>query len=142
MNKNILTVILVGIMAGGGGFWAGVKYQQKKQTAFTGQFRNRQGIGTGLPGGAGNRTALRPVNGEIIAVDDKGLTVKLADGSSKIIILSDTTSFVKSGEGAKTDLEVGGKVAIFGTENPDGSVTAQNVQLNPIFRVPTGEPAQ
>src|SRR3989338_3564472 len=51
-------------MAGGGGFWAGVKYQQKKQTAFTGQFRNRQGIGTGLPAQAGNRTGLHPVKGQ------------------------------------------------------------------------------
>jgi len=37
----------------------------------------------------------------------------------------------------KTELKVGKKVSVFGSENTDGSVTAQNVQLNPIQRITT-----
>lgn len=80
-----------------------------------------------------------------ISSDDKSITVKLQDGSSKIVLLTDTTSISKSTEGSKSDLKTGEKVAVFGTENSDGSVTAQNVQLNPILRgfmggTPSGSP--
>lgn len=76
----------------------------------------------------------RPVNGEIIEVNDKDITVKLSDNSSKIVHLSDSTILNKSSEGVKSDLKVGEKIAAFGTENSDGSVTAQNIQINPVFR--------
>jgi hypothetical protein len=74
------------------------------------------------------------VNGEIIAADEKSITVKLQDGSSKIVLLSDKTEINKTASTTKEDLKVGEKVAAFGTENSDGSVTAQSVQLNPRFR--------
>jgi hypothetical protein len=67
-------------------------------------------------------------------MDDKSITVKLQDGSTKIVILSDTTSFSTSSTGSKSDLKTGDTVAAFGTPNSDGSVTAQNVQINPMFR--------
>jgi len=62
------------------------------------------------------------------------ITVKLEDGSSKIILLSEKTSINKASEGSITDLTAGEKVAVFGTTNADGSVTAQNIQINPVAR--------
>jgi len=62
------------------------------------------------------------------------ITVKLPDGSSKIILLSEKTSINKASEGSVADLVVGEKVAVFGTTNTDGSVTAQNIQINPVAR--------
>ena len=59
------------------------------------------------------------------------MTVKLQDGGSKIVILTDSTAINKSAEGSREDLKIGGKVGVFGTENSDGSVTAQNIQLDP-----------
>ena len=81
------------------------------------------------------------VTGEVSSSDDKSITVKMADGSSKIILLSTTTSIIKSSEASKTDLTVGAKVGVFGQANPDGSVTAQNIQLNPISRMLTATPS-
>lgn len=102
-----------------------------------GQFQPRD---TGSPVG---RQGFRPVNGEIISADDKSITVKLPDNSSKIVLLTDTTIINKSAEGAKEDLKTGEKVALFGTENSDGTVTAQNIQLNPAFRnTGTGMPGK
>lgn len=72
-----------------------------------------------------------PTAGEIIGADEKSITVKLQDGSSKIVLLSEKTQINKAEKATKEDLKKGEKVAVFGTENPDGSVTAQNIQLNP-----------
>lgn len=128
----ILIAILV-VIVGGGAFFAGMKYQQSKQPAFLRQLGGVQGQRTGT---GGNRMGFRPVNGEIISSDDKSITVKLQDGSSKIVLLSDKTQINKAAEATKEDLKTGEKVAVFGTENSDGTVTAQNIQLNPEFREP------
>ena len=68
-----------------------------------------------------------------MSMDGNSITVKLQDGQSKIIILSDTTEINQASKAAKTDLSAGKQVAVFGTENSDGSVTAQNIQLNPML---------
>ncbi|KKT45818.1 MAG: hypothetical protein UW37_C0040G0007 [Candidatus Gottesmanbacteria bacterium GW2011_GWA2_44_17] len=149
MKNNILIIIVVvALVVGAGGFFAGMKYQESKSP--TGRFgspRGEAGNFQGVRNGNFEQRAqgLRPVNGEIISSDDKSITVKLQDGSSKIVLLNDTTTFSKSAEGSKSDLKTGEKVAVFGTENSDGSVTAQSVQLNPQIRVfngstPSGSP--
>ena len=76
----------------------------------------------------------RPVVGEIISLDDKSITVKLQDGSSKIILLPESVTVSKTDSGSKADLKNGINVGIIGTENQDGSITAQNVQINPAFQ--------
>ena len=94
----------------------------------------------GMQGGeSGRRMNFRPINGEIISSDDKSITVKLSDGSSKIVVLGTSTVINKADQATKDDLKVGEKAAVFGTENSDGSITAQNIQLNPTFRgIPQG----
>lgn len=77
------------------------------------------------------RLGVRPVSGEIINSDDQSITVKTNDGSSKLIFLSDNTEINEATKAAVSDLEIGKQVAVFGTENPDGSITGQNIQLNP-----------
>jgi hypothetical protein len=64
----------------------------------------------------------------------------MEDGSSKIVLISDTTSINKSDSGSKSDLTTGTKVAVFGADN-NGTVTAQNIQINPTqMRFNTGSP--
>ncbi|HBC72979.1 MAG: hypothetical protein UX91_C0006G0172 [Candidatus Amesbacteria bacterium GW2011_GWB1_47_19] len=135
MNKQtvILLIIAAVAIAGGGGFFAGMKYQtSKRTTGFNRPDGNLQF--RGVPSGNGNRMGFRPVAGEIINRDDKSFTVKLNDGGSKIVILSDKTEINKAASGTPEELKVGEKVSVFGTENSDGSVTAQNIQLNPVLR--------
>ncbi len=127
-------VALLLVIIGGGSFFAGTKYQQSQTAKAFGQRLGGQGGGR-QPGqfAGGARGGLRPVNGEIISQDDKSITVKLTDGSSKIVLLSDKTTINKAAEAKKEDLKTGEKVAVFGQENADGSVTAQSVQINPAF---------
>lgn len=136
-NQWIITVVLV-VVVGSGGFFAGMKYQQNKQPTFTRQLGNGQMVRSGNNQAQTNGTSqimgFRPVNGEIIALDDKSITVKLQDGSSKIVVLSEKTSINQASEATKEELKTGEQVAVFGMENADGSVTAQTIQLNPQFR--------
>lgn len=132
MNKSTIITILVVIIVGAGAFFAGTKYQQSKQPSFR-QFSGGQGQRMGV-GNQGNRLGFRPVAGEIISADDKSITVKLQDGSSKIILFSEKTDINKAAEANRDELKVGEKVSVFGQENSDGSVTAQSIQLNPIIR--------
>lgn len=139
-NNYLVTGILVIVFAGTG-FYGGMQYQKSQRGNFSGQLgtgvmRNGR-TGTGTP-----RGGFRPVAGEIISADDKSITVKLQDDSSKIVLINTKTIINKAQTVDKSELKVGEKVSVFGSENTDGSVNAQNVQLNPIERMggvrPTG----
>ena len=121
---GIILIIVIGI----GCFYAGMKYQQtQRRGQFLGQFNGQPGRNGQFPSQFGQ--GARAVRGEIIASDDKSITVKLSDGSSKIVLLSDSASINKAAQGSKEDLKTGEQVIIFGKENSDGSVTAQSIQL-------------
>jgi len=132
-NNSLVITIVIAVLVGALGFFGGMKYQQRRVVAFRGQVMGNFASGTRQNQGRGGMFD-RPVSGEIIAFDDKSITVKLTDGSSKIVILSDKTTVNKDSEGSKGDLKEGVKVAAFGTENSDGSVTATNIQINPVAR--------
>lgn len=133
-NKKLVIAILILLSGFGGGFFGGMKYRDsqisKQRASFAGGNFQRNGIGAT---GAGARMggAARAVNGGILSIDDKGITVKLTDGSSKIVLFSDTTQINQAAAATKTDLKVGTMVAVFGQTNSDGSVTAESIQINP-----------
>jgi hypothetical protein len=127
MKNSIVIIGIVAIAFAAGGFFGGMKYQQTK----TPQFNRGQFVNGSQNGQARNRTGGGMVNGTILSVDTTSMTVKLQDNSSKIVILSGTTTYAKSTQGAQTDLVVGERVSAFGTTNADGSVTAQSIQINP-----------
>ena len=141
MKNSVLITIIVAIVVGGTAFFGGMKYQQSKAVGNgfgRGQFGQFQRTNGGQRiGGAGGG---RPVTGEIVSEDTDSVTVKLQDGSSKIVNIAKSTTFSKTDTAAKSDLKVGEQIAAFGTDNSDGSVTAQNVQLNPMFRIGQGSP--
>lgn len=133
-NNNQLIIIIVAVVVGGLGFFGGMKYQETKGRGANGvrQFQGANGRG-GQNGGERFGGGARPVNGEILNADASSITVKLTDGSSKIVLLNDKTSINKASEGTKDELKTGVKVAAFGTENADGSITATNIQINPML---------
>ena len=59
------------------------------------------------------------------------ITVKLSNGSTEIVVLSASTAFMQSTKAALSDVKTGDTVNVVGTANSDGSVTAQQVQINP-----------
>ncbi len=147
MKNNLLITVVLAVLVGAGAFFAGMQYQKSQVTGFAqgGQFRSGM-TGQGQLGQSsqGRRVfqnnGSRPVNGEIISADSKSVTVKLTDGSTKIIILSSTTAINKASQVNPSDLKTGERIVVFGTENSDGSVTAQNISIgNTLF---SGGPAR
>jgi type II secretory pathway pseudopilin PulG len=130
MKNNWVVTIIVIVIVAGIAFFGGMQYQKSQVSNFAqgqGAFRQRMmGQGQGQ-----EQTAFRPVRGDILSVDNNTLTVKLSDGSSKIVILSGSTTYMKEASATKDDLKTGNTVMITGASNSDGSVTAQNVQINP-----------
>lgn len=139
MNKQIIIVGLVTlVIVGVGAFYGGMTYA-KSQTPARGQFANGQFMGNGqLPGGSirggnGGFTA-----GEVISKDETSITIKMQDGSTKIVLIGSSVQVMKSATGSIDDLTVGTQVTITGSANSDGSVTAQSVQIRPAGSMPFG----
>ncbi|MFA6526208.1 MAG: hypothetical protein WCT26_02215 [Candidatus Buchananbacteria bacterium] len=142
LKEKIVAVIVVGILAilvvGAGSFYAGTKYALAKRGGgmMGGNFQPGQG-GMNPIGTAKNRQAAGAsfVNGDIIAKDDKSVTIKMRDGGSKIVFFSSTCEVGKFVSGAITDLSVGNSVMINGKTNTDGSVTATSIQIRPAGEI-------
>jgi len=133
MKKTIVLCVLLVLIAGAGSFFGGMKYTQAKNSATrTQQAAARQGgfNGMGRRNGANGQNGAF-INGEILSKDDKSVTIKLQDGGSKIVLLSGSTTIGKTTDGTVNDLEVGKNVMVNGTNNSDGSVTAQSIQIRP-----------
>ncbi len=131
MKKIILAVVITALVAGGSAFYFGMKYGEKnsgaKAPAFSAgsDFRNR-GEGTAVGPGLGF------LSGEVLAKDEKTLTIKTADGGSKIVFFSDSTRFLKTSEATIDEIEIGEQVVINGKQNSDASYTAQTIQLGSL----------
>lgn len=135
MKISIVAIILIAIS-----FYSGMKFDQSQSASVRNAFIQR---GAGARGDfAGAQGSMRGnggfISGEVLSIDATSITIKLKDGGSKIIFVSNSTSILKSDAGTLADISIGKQVTITGSANPDGSVTAQSIQ----FRQPTSQPAQ
>ncbi|HVZ58794.1 MAG TPA: hypothetical protein VG935_03530 [Patescibacteria group bacterium] len=138
-NSIIVTIVAV-IVVGALAFFGGMQYQKSQAPKGFAQFSANGGGNRGFgnrqfgqrAGGAGGNAVM----GDIVSTDNGSITVKMQDGSSKIVLLSGSTSINKQATGSQSDLKTGERVVVFGTANSDGSITAQNVAINPTFGGP------
>ena len=103
----------------------------------TGTTQGKNGTASGGNMGGGSN---RPMSGEITAVDDSSITIKSTDGSSKIVMLSDSTTVSKMETSTKGELKVGETVNVIGITASDGTVNATSIQLGAV--VGSGGPTQ
>lgn len=131
-SKQLAIFLLAIILVGAGAFYGGSQYQQRKLQNARREFLGA-GAGRGQFGQRAGTSGLKAVNGTIISQDEESISVELPDGSSKIVLLSESSVINKTEEGSREDLSEGTRVVVTGQENSDGSITAQNIQLNPRF---------
>ncbi len=133
---KIIVAVLV-VLFGVGGFFGGMQYQKTHTSTGVGQgsFAGQNGQRGQFRQGRNGNGQGAPIVGQILSQDANSVTIKLQDGSSKIVLLAGSSTISKTDQGTKDDLTTGQRVAIFGTTNNDGSVTAQNIQINPMFRL-------
>lgn len=127
MKKPIILTLVVALVMGGAAFFGGVKYQQSKTPGFrglNGQFN---------PTARTTRTNqnFSSIRGEVLNQDGSSITVKLPDNSSKLVLLTGSTTISEATMSSIQNLTSGKQVMVMGTANSDGSVTASNIQLNP-----------
>ncbi|MBU1017330.1 hypothetical protein KJ678_04185 [Patescibacteria group bacterium] len=128
-KNNVIITILAIVLVGGLGFYAGSQYQKSQRGNLAGRMNREFAPQQGGTARQGNTAMSRPVSGEITSMDNESVTVKMQDGSSKLIIISDSTKINKMSEGTKSDLVNGIQVTALGEQNSDGSITAQSVSI-------------
>lgn len=132
-NNTVIIIAIISLAAGFGGGYFFKNYQVgKTRPNFGSQLPDRQRNGQGLQNVQGSQAGFGGiVMGEIISQDENSITVKIQDGSTKMVILGDSTTYSKTQNIDKGELNTGNQVRVFGSANSDGSITAQNVQINP-----------
>lgn len=141
IKQTILATVATSVIVGAGGFFGGTLYQKSRTPQFTpGQFQNRLG-----QSGNQNRNGtigFRPANGEITNIDSDTITLKTSDGSSKLVVYSDSTKVNKTTQATKNDLKVGDQVMVIGNQGSDGTLTAESISVGGIFqqRLPGEQP--
>jgi len=135
MKKNLILILIALIVVGIGGFFGGMKYgqsqalknltpekmreifQQRGQTFQRGEIPQRQRERVGF------------LSGQVISKDEKSLTIKLPDGSTKIVFVAESTQILKSVEGNIEDIEIGKQVLVSGEQTTEGYLTAKTIQI-------------
>ncbi len=138
MKKIGLYILIAVVIAGGVGFFAGMRIGSvsgaNTGSAFqSGTFGGGSGsfMRNGRSGGMQGNGTVAGVAGNIIAKDNTSVTVQIPNGSTKIVFYSDTTKIMKSVDGTSSDLTGGENVLVTGTPNQDGSITGETIQIRP-----------
>jgi len=144
-KNNLMTTIIIVVLAAGVAFYSGMQMGKKQCSTINtanGQPMQQNGPNagdqktdaTGTNQAAGKTGGMKgggmqPVSGQITSKDSTSITVKMTDGSSKIVILSTQTKVMKTTDSSVSALTTGEQVLVSGSTNSDGSVTAQNISI-------------
>ena len=68
--------------------------------------------------------------GQVTKIDGNNLTVKDSSGVEHAVVVSDSTSYIKSGKiAAQADLQTSNVITVTGSSNSQGQITATAVQI-------------
>ncbi|MHC5795051.1 DUF5666 domain-containing protein [Lacisediminihabitans sp. FW035] len=122
--SRIVTPILAGVAAIAIGLFGGILigHNTSSTSAQAGGTRGGFGGEGGAPGAGGGFTA-----GTISAIDGDTITLKLTDGSTVKVTTGSSTTVTKTADGSVSDLATGDTIAVQGTKDASGTVSATSV---------------
>lgn len=135
-RPKIILAIVVAIIVFGGLFIFGMTSMFRFQNR---SVRNFESFGRPMMVKGSARTSREMMGGnyarvgttgQVTAIDSNNLKVKDSSGTEQTIIVSDTTSYTKSGNIAKqSDLQVNNVITAKGTGNSQGQIVATAVRI-------------
>jgi len=118
-QKKTLVAAAIAIVVAGAVFYAGAKYEKAKLAKLpksnTCAISDTTKVSKKQAAADAAAKAANSISGTITAKDARNITLKLADGTSKVIALDEAT------------LTVGEAVTVVGQTNADGSFTTQSI---------------
>lgn len=138
-NKTIALVVVI-VVAFGLGVAVGfkkAKYKSQSGSTTMADFQSmspeeRRGMFSGDHGGAGApRGGVGMTSGEVLSIDEGSVTIDLGEEGSKLILLTDETTVLKSQDVGLEGLVEGDNVFVNGETSDDGTVIAEIVTVRP-----------
>ena len=120
-KTHIIWAVVAIVALAGGMFYGKMSANNQASTRGSAASSTRAGLARTSGGGF--------VTGQIISVNGNNLTVSLANGNSQVVFYSSSTQVMKPTIVPVSNLVAGTRVAIGGTANSDGSLTAQSIQI-------------
>ncbi len=117
-EKKTLAIVAILIIGAAVVFYAGAKYEKHKLSA----------LGLLVNKSASKKVAENSVKGTVTASDDKSVTLKMTDGSSKNIPYSTSMTFGADGLGSAADIFVGELLVITGENDANGVFIPTNMR--------------
>lgn len=130
--ETYVGVVAAVVLVAGGAFWGGMAYQAHKSPP----------IAMGsivLPpprvSAGANAPKTGAAIGQVVSTSASGFTVKMPSGAMQSVVYTSSTtasmSVTKTTALSPKDIAVGENVFAPGVLNPDGSITAQQIQVTP-----------
>jgi Domain of unknown function (DUF5666) len=134
---HIVWVIVAIVALVAGIFWG----KAMTSARGTGTFAGRTGTGAaGAFAGRGGAANGGLAMGSVTAIDSQSITLQLANGNSENVFYSSSTPVIVPQAASISSITPGTNVIITGTQNSDGSLTAQSIQVrNESMGVGTGK---
>jgi hypothetical protein len=123
--KKIYTIIII-VIIGAAGFIGGMYYGLSQGAPKGQQASPSQGAQRFSRGANGGM-----VSGQVVSFDDKSITVQSRSGGSEVVFYSSSTPVEKFISGSVKDLSDSAEITVIGSQNSDGSITAQSIQIRP-----------
>jgi hypothetical protein len=137
--KNPITLGIIALLVAGGAFYGGMQFQVSVQATADAARQAARGQGGAAFGGRGGSSGQgggagrgAPTVGKVLSKDEASMTVELAAGGSKIIILSGETKAMHTTDIGLDTVKVGDTVTVMGSTNTDGSVTASRIETGAV----------
>ncbi len=130
---NLTNLIIVVVLFSGLFFYLGLSYQKTKMptpgsnrdamraSLGEGNFANSENSSRGTRGGQ--------IIGEIIKINEESFTIKLNDGGSNTIYMTDETTINQMSKADRNSLEEGREIIVSGNAQENQTIIADSIQI-------------